>query len=141
MQNATLLEGVSICWSYTFLKANLNEYNWVKHPTGSSIATATKRSYKVPKVFNPCNSGFRCICRITWHFVSFYCRWSKLIFWWSRSISSNEGLSSDLGFRIKSEKLPLFNFFFYVMYKYYILAYDCCGSCSEFMVYTRNLLK
>ena len=35
--------------------------------TGSSIATATKRSYIAPRVFNLCNSGTRYNCRITWH--------------------------------------------------------------------------
>ena len=35
------------------------------HFTGSSVATATKRSYIIPIVFNPCNSGFKYNSRIT----------------------------------------------------------------------------
>ena len=33
-----------------FFIANLDEYNCVKHPTGSSVAAATKRSYVAPKI-------------------------------------------------------------------------------------------
>ena len=81
--------------------------------TGSSIATATKRSYIAPSVFNPCDNGFKYNCRITWHFVWFYGWWSKPDFWWSKSTSFNWGLFREVGFRIKSEKsiLPIFNFF------------------------------
>ena len=105
--------------------------------TGSPDATATKRSYLAPTVFDPKNSGIRYDCRITWHFVWFYWWWSKPDFWWWKSTSFNLGLFSNLGFRIKSEKW-ISPWFYFWKTKNSVSACYSCWSCPYSMIYTRN---